>query len=249
MNNDPELDREFREEKAKFEKKVKKKANPVQKIVVNAIKTAVIPMVIILAKILAVTILVSIVISALFNILDDDSGSGSINQNNYTPSGSSESGGTNITTPELIFSKSEIEDFINGYDSSNTELKNKMKNYIDEIYKWQADYGYSSALLVTIAFEENRNDFEAFLDEMKQKAENWKNNGYTTTKEIAKDYVGDDTSDEWANNIENKMQKAASDSGIIEYGETSLSGDGYPNSYVSKAGRTYRNYKQNIGSY
>ena len=33
-----------------------------------------------------------------------------------------------------------------------------MKNYIDEIYKWQADYGYSSALLVTIAFEENRND-------------------------------------------------------------------------------------------
>lgn len=251
MNNDPELDRDFREEKSKFEKKMKKKFNPVRKVVMNAIKSVVVPMAILIAKVLAVVILVSILLSAFVTLLEGnkESGDSISNLEDYNSSVSGESGGTDVTTPEWIFSKSEIEDFINGYDSSNTELKNKMKNYIDEIYKWQADYGYSSALLVTIAFEENRNDFEAFLDEMKQKAENWKNNGYTTTKEIAKDYVGDDTSDEWANNIENKMQKTALDSGIIEYGETSLSGDGYPNSYVSKAGRTYRNYKQNIGSY
>ena len=38
-------------------------------------------------------------------------------------------------------------------------------------------------------------------------------------------------------------------SDIIKYGEISISGDGYPNSYISKTGKTYRNYKQNIGSY
>ena len=200
MNNDPELDRDFREEKSKFEKKMKKKFNPVRKVVMNAIKSVVVPMAILIAKVLAVVILVSILLSAFVTLLEGnkESGDSISNLEDYNSSVSGESGGTDVTTPEWIFSKSEIEDFINGYDSSNTELKNKMKNYIDEIYKWQADYGYSSALLVTIAFEENRNDFEGFLDEMKQKAENWKNNGYTTTKEIAKDYVGDDTSDEWA---------------------------------------------------
>lgn len=249
MNDDPKLDREFREEKAKFEKKIKKKANPVRKVIINAIKAVVIPMVILLAKILAVVILVTVLISAFVNLLDGNSSGDSISNNEEYNSTISNGGGIDLTNTEWNFTKDEIQKFIENYNSSNSALKNDMINNIDKIIKWQNDYGYSSAFLITIAFEENRNDFEGFLDEMKQKAENWKNNGYTTTKEIAKDYVGDDTSDEWANNIENKMQKAASDSGIIEYGETSLSGDGYPNSYVSKAGRTYRNYKQNIGSY
>lgn len=249
MNDDPKIDREFREEKAKFEKKIKKKANPVRKVIINAIKAAVIPMVILLAKILAVVILVTVLISAFVNLLDGNSSGDSISNNEEYNSTISNGGGIDLTNTEWNFTKDEIQKFIENYNSSNSALKNDMINNIDKIIKWQNDYGYSSAFLITIAFEENRNDFEGFLDEMKQKAENWKNNGYTTTKEIAKDYVGDDTSDEWANNIENKMQKAASDSGIIEYGETSLSGDGYPNSYVSKAGRTYRNYKQNIGSY
>lgn len=249
MNDDPKLDREFREEKAKFEKKIKKKANPVRKVIINAIKAAVIPMVILLAKILAVVILVTVLISAFVNLLDGNSSGDSISNNEEYNSTISNGGGIDLTNTEWNFTKDEIQKFIENYNSSNSVLKNDMINNIDKIIKWQNDYGYSSAFLITIAFEENRNDFEAFLDEIKQKAENWKNNGYTTTKEIAKDYVGDDTSDEWANNIENKMQKTALDSGIIEYGETSLSGDGYPNSYVSKAGRTYRNYKQNIGSY
>lgn len=249
INEDPKLAREFREEKSKFEKKLKKKANPVRKVIMNAIKAAVIPMVILLAKILAVVILVTVLISAFVNLLDGNSSGDSISNNEEYNSTISNGGGIDLTNTEWNFTKDEIQKFIENYNSSNSALKNDMINNIDKIIKWQNDYGYSSAFLITIAFEENRNDFEGFLDEMKQKAENWKNNGYTTTKEIAKDYVGDDTSDEWANNIENKMQKAASDSGIIEYGETSLSGDGYPNSYVSKAGRTYRNYKQNIGSY
>lgn len=249
MNDDPKLDREFREEKAKFEKKIKKKANPVRKVIINAIKAAVIPMVILLAKILAVVILVTVLISAFVNLLDGNSSGDSISNNEEYNSTISNGGGIDLTNTEWNFTKDEIQKFIENYNSSNSVLKNDMINNIDKIIKWQNDYGYSSAFLITIAFEENRNDFEAFLDEIKQKAENWKNNGYTTTKEIAKDYVGDDTSDEWANNIENKMQEVALNSDIIKYGETSLSGDGYPNSYVSKAGRTYRNYKQNIGSY
>lgn len=249
MNDDPKLDREFREEKAKFEKKIKKKANPVRKVIINAIKAAVIPMVILLAKILAVVILVTVLISAFVNLLDGNSSGDSISNNEEYNSTISNGGGIDLTNTEWNFTKDEIQKFIENYNSSNSALKNDMINNIDKIIKWQNDYGYSSAFLITIAFEENRNDFEAFLDEIKQKAETWKNNEYKTTKEIAKDYVGDDTSNEWANNIENKMQEVALNSDIIKYGETSISGDGYPNSYVSKAGRTYRNYKQNIGSY
>lgn len=249
MNNDPELDRDFREEKSKFEKKLKKKANPIRKVVVNAIKAAVIPMVILLAKIFAIVILTTVIISAFVNLLDGNSSGDSISNNEEYNSTISNGGGIDLTNTEWNFTKAEIQKFIENYNSSNSTLKNDMINNIDKIIKWQNDYGYSSAFLITIAFEENRNDFENFLDEMKQKAETWKNNEYKTTKEIAKDYVGDDTSNEWANNIENKMQEVALNSDIIKYGETSISGDGYPNSYISKTGKTYRNYKQNIGSY
>lgn len=249
INEDPKLAREFREEKSKFEKKLKKKANPVRKVIMNAIKAAVIPMVILLAKILAVVILVTVLISAFVNLLDGNSSGDSISNNEEYNSTISNGGGIDLTNTEWNFTKDEIQKFIENYNSSNSALKNDMINNIDKIIKWQNDYGYSSAFLITIAFEENRNDFETFLDEMQQKAETWKNNEYKTTKEIAKDYVGDDTANEWANNIENKMQEVALNSDIIKYGEISISGDGYPNSYISKTGKTYRNYKQNIGSY
>lgn len=249
INEDPKLAREFREEKSKFEKKLKKKANPVRKVIMNAIKAAVIPMVILLAKILAVVILVTVLISAFVNLLDGNSSGDSISNNEEYNSTISNGGGIDLTNTEWNFTKAEIQKFIENYNSSNSALKNDMINNIDKIIKWQNDYGYSSAFLITIAFEDNRTDFENFLDEVNEKAGEWKKNQYKTTKEIAKDYVGDDTANEWANNIENKMQEVALNSDIIKYGETSISGDGYPNLYVSKAGRTYRNYKQNIGSY
>lgn len=249
INEDPKLAREFREEKSKFEKKLKKKANPVRKVIMNAIKAAVIPMVILLAKILAVVILVTVLISAFVNLLDGNSSGDSISNNEEYNSTISNGGGIDLTNTEWNFTKDEIQKFIENYNSSNSALKNDMINNIDKIIKWQNDYGYSSAFLITIAFEENRNDFETFLDEVNEKAGEWKKNQYKTTKEIAKDYVGDDTANEWANNIENKMQEVALNSDIIKYGEISISGDGYPNSYISKTGKTYRNYKQNIGSY
>lgn len=249
INEDPKLAREFREEKSKFEKKLKKKANPVRKVIMNAIKAAVIPMVILLAKILAVVILVTVLISAFVNLLDGNSSGDSISNNEEYNSTISNGGGIDLTNTEWNFTKDEIQKFIENYNSSNSALKNDMINNIDKIIKWQNDYGYSSAFLITIAFEENKNDFETFLDEVNEKAGEWKKNQYKTTKEIAKDYVGDDTANEWANNIENKMQEVALNSDIIKYGEISISGDGYPNSYISKTGKTYRNYKQNIGSY
>lgn len=249
INEDPKLAREFREEKSKFEKNLKKKANPVRKVIMNAIKAAVIAMVILLAKILAVVILVTVLISAFVNLLDGNSSGDSISNNEEYNSTISNGGGIDLTNTEWNFTKDEIQKFIENYNSSNSALKNDMINNIDKIIKWQNDYGYSSAFLITIAFEENRNDFETFLDEVNEKAGEWKKNQYKTTKEIAKDYVGDDTANEWANNIENKMQEVALNSDIIKYGEISISGDGYPNSYISKTGKTYRNYKQNIGSY
>lgn len=249
INEDPKLAREFREEKSKFEKNLKKKANPVRKVIMNAIKAAIIPMVILLAKILAVVILVTVLISAFVNLLDGNSSGDSISNNEEYNSTISNGGGIDLTNTEWNFTKDEIQKFIENYNSSNSALKNDMINNIDKIIKWQNDYGYSSAFLITIAFEENRNDFETFLDEVNEKAGEWKKNQYKTTKEIAKDYVGDDTANEWANNIENKMQEVALNSDIIKYGEISISGDGYPNSYISKTGKTYRNYKQNIGSY
>lgn len=249
INEDPKLAREFREEKSKFEKKLKKKANPVRKVIMNAIKAAVIPMVILLAKILAVVILVTVLISAFVNLLDGNSSGDSISNNEEYNSTISNGGGIDLTNTEWNFTKDEIQKFIENYNSSNSALKNDMINNIDKIIKWQNDYGYSSAFLITIAFEENRNDFETFLDEVNEKAGEWKKNQYKTTKEIAKDYVGDDTANEWANNIENKMQEVALNSDIIKYGEISISGDGYPNSYISKTGKTYRNYKQNSGTY
>ena len=245
INEDPKLAREFREEKSKFEKNLKKKANPVRKVIMNAIKAAVIPMVILLA----VVILVTVLISAFVNLLDGNSSGDSISNNEEYNSTISNGGGIDLTNTEWNFTKDEIQKFIENYNSSNSALKNDMINNIDKIIKWQNDYGYSSAFLITIAFEENRNDFETFLDEVNEKAGEWKKNQYKTTKEIAKDYVGDDTANEWANNIENKMQEVALNSDIIKYGEISISGDGYPNSYISKTGKTYRNYKQNIGSY
>lgn len=249
INEDPKLAREFREEKSKFEKNLKKKANPVRKVIMNAIKAAVIPMVILLAKILAVVILVTVLISAFVNLLDGNSSGDSISNNEEYNSTISNGGGIDLTNTEWNFTKDEIQKFIENYNSSNSALKNDMINNIDKIIKWQNDYGYSSAFLITIAFEDNRTDFENFLDEVNEKAGEWKKNQYKTTKEIAKDYVGDDTANEWANNIENKMQEVALNSDIIKYGETSISGDGYPNSYISKTGKTYRNYKQNSGTY
>lgn len=189
-------------------------------------------------------------IAAFVNILDGGSSGNSISNNEeYNSTISNGEGGIDLTNSEWSLTKAEIQKFIENYNSSNSTLKNNMSNNIDKIIKWQNDYGYSSAFLITIAFEDNRTDFDTFLDEINQKAEEWKKKEYKTTKEIAKDYVGDDTSNEWANNIENKMQETALNSDIIKNGETSISGDGYPNSYISKTGKTYRNYKQNSGTY
>jgi len=151
----------------------------------------------------------------------------------------------------------QIQDFINNYVISNQEsvdsaLKTKMLEKVNEIYKWQEDYGYSALLLITIAIEDGvtAENFETFLNTMNQKAATWKNNGYKTTKEIAKDYVGDDTAQEWANNIESQMQLNAGNAGIITYGqEIATAGDGYDNAFQAKDGKIYRNYKQIKGSY
>ena len=228
----------------------KKTKNKITKIIWNAIKAVVIPMLIFALKIMAVAILIIIVISLFSNLLDGTGDSTSSDEEYSSYIEDSVIGGADLTAEQWIFTQVQVEDFIRNYDTDNIALKNEMLNNIHSIEEWQADYGYSAGLLITIAFEENISDFDQFLNEMSEKAQQWKENGYTNINQISQDYVGDETSSEWANNIINKLQNIAIDSGIVQTGqEIDITGDGYFNGYVSTSGKLYRNYKQNIGSY
>lgn len=162
----------------------------------------------------------------------------------------SESTDVDITATRFIWQEEEIKSFINNYKSDNEDLKNQMLDKINEIKKWQDDYGYGAGVLITIAFEENVSDFDSFLNDMIKNAEKWKEEGYTKLNEIAKDYVGDETATEWANNIIDKLNKTARDAEIFKGGEESGdTGDGYVGTYTDKFGRTFYNFKQYKGSY
>lgn len=253
MTREERLDERQEQEALKSAKEIakKKSKNKIQKIIWHAVKVAIIPFLLLFAKIMAVVILVCVVVSMFQGILDNGNSSSTSTDEEYNSSVSEQTGGMDITSENWQVSRDEIRNYINEYDTPNTALKNELlkENRIEQIYKWQEDTGYSAGLLITIALEENRNDFDDFLNEMNEKGKAWKEAGYTTIKQIAEDYVGDETAGEWANNIETKMQETGMDAGIIKNGEQPTSGDGYPNVYVSKSGKTYRNYKQNMGSY
>lgn len=228
----------------------KKTKNKVTKIIWNAVKAVVIPMLIFALKIMAVAILIIIAISLFNNVLDGNNGSTSTDEEYSSYIEDSISGGADITADQWLFTETQVEDFIINYNSENVSLKNQMLNNIRRIQEWQAHYGYSAGLLITMAFEENVSDFDEFLEDMNYIAQSWKDNEYTTINQIAQDYVGDETTSEWANNITNKLQNIAIDSGIIQTGqEIDITGDGYFNGYVSTSGKMYRNYKQNMGLY
>ncbi|MBQ3601262.1 MAG: hypothetical protein II992_08710, partial [Lachnospiraceae bacterium] len=235
-------------------RKSKDMAKKMMKKVALAFAKAAIPMFLALLKVLAVVIVVAIITSLIGSVLDWFSG-GESNTNTdetYNSVVSTEASGMDITSETIRLSEDEIKSYIENYDSTNITLKNEMLGKIEEIYKWQEDYGYSAMFLITIAFEDNINAeaIDDFITEMSTKAATWNINGYKATKEIAKEYVADDTYADWANNIENKIQENAVKSGIIILGqEVALSGDGYDNAYISKKGTMYRNYKQTKGSY
>ncbi len=247
-----DLDSETNKELNMFKKKVEKQNNPIQKIILNAIKTVVITIVAKMLPILLIGSVVTILIVGFQNILDGND-VGTSTDETFNSSVSDSTGGTDTTSETWHFSRTEIKDFIENYNSTDNALKQKMLDRIEDIYNWQSDYGYSAGLLITIAFEEGigADEFDDFLDEMNEKAKKWKDEGYTTVEQIAEDYVGDDTAKEWANNIENKMQETARDAEIIKTGEedTSTLGDGYVGEFTSRLGKTYKNYKQNMGSY
>lgn len=233
VTDDREMERQENEAIKSAKEIIKKKTkNKFQKMAWNAVKVAVIPMFILMIKIIAITVLVCAVISMFSNILNDDGNSNS----KLESSAATQIGGMDISTDSWKFTKSQIGDFINNYDTTNSNLKEIILKRIDDIYNWQENYGYSAGLLITIAFEENRIDFDDFLNEMNQKGKEWKEKGYKNVHEIAQDYVGDDTSSEWANNIENKLKETGINAEIIKTGQEQVdSGDGYPNVYVSKS--------------
>lgn len=233
--HDREMERQENEAIKSAKEIIKKKTkNKIQKVVWNAVKVAVIPMLILMIKIIAISVLICAVVSMFSSILDGD---GTTTNKDLESSSSTRIGGVEINSENWKFTKSQIEDFINSYDTTNNELKQKLLEKIDDIYNWQEDYGYSAGVLITIAFEENRIDIDDFLNEMKQKGQEWQKEGYTTISEIAEDYVGDETSSEWANNIENKLKETAIEAEIVETGQEQsiIGGDGYQNVYVSKS--------------
>ena len=234
-------------EKAKRESK-----KQIQKIIWHAVKAAVIPFMILFAKIMAVVLLVCVVVSLFQSVLNfNNDDSSTTTDQEYTSSSSEQTGEIDITDEDWQLTRSQIEQFIENYETGNEELRTELlENRIEQIYNWQEETGYSAGLIIAIALEENKTNFDDFLEEMNEKGNIWKEAGYTTVKEIAQDYIGDETAGEWANTIiEPGMQEAGEKLGIIVYGEKAISGDGYDNVYVSKTGKMYRNYKQIKGTY
>ena len=234
-------------EKAKRESK-----KQIQKIIWHAVKAAVIPFMILFAKIMAVVLLVCVVVSLFQSVLNfNNDDSSTTTDQEYTSSSSEQTGEIDITDEDWQLTRSQIEQFIENYETGNEELRTELlENRIEQIYNWQEETGYSAGLIIAIALEENKTNFDDFLEEMNEKGNIWKEAGYKTVKEIAQDYIGDETAEEWANTIiEPGMQEAGEALGIIVYGEKSISGDGYDNVYVSKTGKMYRNYKQIKGTY
>lgn len=222
-----------------------KKKDLLKKIGKKIIRAAIasLPVILTLLKVLAVII----IIMAIYSIFAPEGGTGDEEEELITQY---ETTYPDITSEIFIWSEENIKNFINNYKTDNEDLRNQMLNKISEIKKWQDDYGYGAGVLITIAFEENIQDFDSFLDDMRQNAEKWKEEGYTKINEIAEDYVGDETAAEWANNIINKINETAIDSGIINVGEeTAETGDGYEGTFTDKFGRTFYNFKQHKGSY
>ena len=234
-------------EKAKRESK-----KQIQKIIWHAVKAAVIPFMILFAKIMAVVLLVCVVVSLFQSVLNfNNDDSSTTTDQEYTSSSSEQTGEIDITDEDWQLTRSQIEQFIENYETGNEELRTELlENRIEQIYNWQEETGYSAGLIIAIALEENKTNFDDFLEEMNEKGNIWKEAGYKTVKEIAQDYIGDETAEAWANTkIEPGMQEAGEALGIIVYGEKNISGDGYDNVYVSKTGKMYRNYKQIKGTY
>lgn len=234
-------------EKAKRESK-----KQIQKIIWHAVKAAVIPFMILFAKIMAVVLLVCVVVSLFQSVLNfNNDDSSTTTDQEYTSSSSEQTGEIDITDEDWQLTRSQIEQFIENYETGNEELRTELlENRIEQIYNWQEETGYSAGLIIAIALEENKTNFDDFLEEMNEKGNIWKEAGYKTVKEIAQDYIGDETAEEWANTkIEPGMQETGEALGIIVYGEKNISGDGYDNVYVSKTGKMYRNYKQIKGTY
>ena len=212
-----------------------------RKITWTVIKSVVISMLLFLLKLLASILAIMLIVSLINNIIEFFKGGGK--ENDYSPSVAL----VDITGEELVsITETQIIEFINNYETDNEALREQMLNNVDKIKKWQEDYGYSSTLLIAIAFEDDVESFDSFLEEMQENGQRWKDKGYSSIYDIADDYINDDTAEEWANNINNKINGTAVESEIIKIGKEDLqAGDGYDSTYTSKAGKTYYNLKQN----
>lgn len=113
----------------------------------------------------------------------------------------------------VMTTEQEIKEYIKQYETENEALRTELlkDENIAKILEWQNNYNYTADVLIAMAFEEaegNENfDFNTFLETLNTKGEEWNENNYKTVNEIAQNYVGDETTEEWANNIKEKLNK------------------------------------------
>lgn len=229
-------------ESIKMAKEQEKKQNKKQvyKVVWNIAKAAIVPTLILLVKILA-GILIVISIFSLFTVVISGNESEEDTTDTEEEYISVANAQIKLTSDSLMVDKTQIQNFIRNYESTNEILRSQLVNKIDDIYKWQDDTKLSALFLITVAFYEDTDNLDEFI-------ENWSNKDFLkdceTIGDIAEKYISDDTADNWANIIEKYMLENSKNAEIMVYGEYKVSGNGYDTIFISKEGYIYRNYKQ-----
>lgn len=209
--------------KEEAKKRAKKQT---QKMIMHVVKAVVIPILLKLVWVFVIVLGICVIFSA-FNLVVNSEDE---EEEEYFPVVEE----IDITAEEWMATEEEITTFITNYSTEYEDLRKVMLDKKSDIYTWQNTYGYSAKFFVAVAFEEYPEEeensaegnapeqavpeenttaeeeeyFTEFLSKMNQQASTWKDsngNKLTTINEIAEIYVGDETYEEWANNIQNNM--------------------------------------------
>lgn len=197
-----------------------------RKMIMHVVKAVVIPMLLKLVWVFAIIMGICMLFSAFNLVVNSEEEEEEEEYDSVVEA-------IDITAEEWMATEEQISSYITNYNTAHEDLRTVMLTKTSDIIKWQTDYGYSAMFFVTVAFEEYtpttedivegeevtegeiatdeaEQYFSDFLSNMSGQASTWKDsdgNKLTTIKEIAEVYVGDETYEEWANNIQNKMKE------------------------------------------
>jgi len=180
------------------------------KFVLKKFIAAAMPIIMMLLKILLVvtlaTVLITVIACAINNLFGGNDGADSEEKISF------------VSIRETEITEENLENFIDEYQTENTEVKENLKANKASIIALQKETGYSSYFFATLVFEEeiSKDNYDKFFEETKIKLRKWQLNGYTTAYEIAQEYlIKEETNEkpkqkyvkEWASNIEKKIKE------------------------------------------